>query len=132
MRIRCPLCNKEESFWRDVTFWNWGRENTISWATHGGGRAICYKCLKNRMPEIKRHNSLYYRSNDEKKDPNCEHKWVHPYPARWCCTKCTAEYNWMCGCGGSQYVCETHYESFKKHMIEKYDSIEQYLCEKAW
>jgi len=38
----------------------------------------------------------------------------------------------MCGCGGSEYVCEKHYQEGLEYMIKECGSVEKYLDEKAW
>ena len=40
---------------------------------------------------------------------SCDHNWMHPARHRFECSKCGAQFNWMCGCGGSSYVCDSHY-----------------------
>jgi hypothetical protein len=119
-RWLCPLCGKGDPF----TLSN----RNVSWARHGGGTFVCRKCAKTRLEEIKEHNAIYYSPVGHKKDPNCKHIWAKPHPGRYYCPKCTAEYNWVCGCGGSAYVCEEH----NRHFLEKHPDLSAFLAKNSW
>jgi len=130
MGTKCPLCNA--SGWRYRTsMWAKDKPNS-SWAHHGGGSALCNKCVKTRQDEIIIHNNKYRTPAGSKKDTDCQHEWVHPYPGRWYCTKCSATYNWMCGCGSSMYVCKKCYDDFIKRATKEHGSIEKFLSTKSW
>jgi len=103
-----------------------------TWERHGGGEAICNKCVRTKQEEIIKHNKMFTTPQGAKKDPNCQHEWVHPFKGRWTCVKCNATYNWMCGCGGSMYVCEEHYDRFILDAMNTHGSIELFLKERAW
>ena len=64
----------------------------------------------------------------KKKNPDCVHKWDHPYMAKWFCRKCFAEYNWMCGHGGSAYICNPCYDAF----IKENSPVEEFLKKESW
>ena len=113
----CPLCDR--SGW-------WVRTaKDLSWAIHGGGISVCRRCEKTRKDEIDAHNALFYGS--KKKDPDCDHDWLEPYRGRFVCSKCGGSWNWMCGCGGSMYVCDQHYKQF----MEANAPIERFLSANA-
>jgi len=120
MAYNCPVCGRKFSIFC--------RASKIYLAFCGGGDAVCTKCAKEKKDEIEKHNEIYYGRKGAKKDPDCEHKWKSPYRGRWFCVKCGAQFNWMCGCGGSAYVCEYHYIE----MITKNQPIKEYLAKYAW
>ena len=119
----CPICDRGGFFIRASDIYLQDRP--------GGGTAVCTKCAKNRSDEIEKRNTLWYTPLNSKKDPSCKHEWVHPHHGRWYCPKCGATYNWMCGCGGSAYVCQTHYDEFIKENTES-ELLEKFLADKAW
>lgn len=114
----CPLCKKRRFF----------ADNNISWATCGGSDPVCIKCARTRLKEIQIHNNIYYSPEGHKKDKTCSHKWLHPHPGRYYCPKCTAEFNWICDCGGSGVVCPDHYAEF----INDHKDIIKFLAEASW
>ena len=116
----CPVCGRDK--------WWVKKAKDLFWATHGGGISVCRRCEKNRKDEIDRHNWIYHGKPGAKKDPGCDHEWIEPYPGRFYCPKCHAQLNWMCGCGGSMYVCPKHYHEF----IKANAPIEEYLAERAY
>jgi len=115
---RCPLCYKKI----------WPASKNVIWAQHGGGISVCVRCVKNRKSEIDRHNEIYWGNSSKKKDPNCPHVWHHPFPGRWFCAGCGAGYRWMCGHGGSEFVCDPCYGDF----IVRAGNLNQFLAEKSW
>ena len=131
MADTCAVCHRPWSLWVRAKEWRKGN-STATWQWNAGGSAICDKCVKTNADTIRRHNADYYRQSGEKKDPSCLHDWAHPFPARWSCRKCHAEYNWMCGHGGSAYVCETDYRAFLEKALAGHGSVEAFLAEKSW
>ena len=123
--MSCPLCDKEYSFFNP--------SSDVYWSIPGGGQAVCKKCKKHRMKEIDKHNEPYHRNaGDKKKDLNCKHQWMHPAFNMWFCSKCNAVYRFMCGCGGSEYVCGAHHLSHQEMMIKEEGSSEKYLNKHSW
>ena len=122
----CPVCNKEYGFFNRAS-------KKVYWEIQGGGQAVCRRCAKTRMPEIEKHNKPYHSNPEDKtKDKNCKHQWEHPALNLWFCTKCSAVYRWLCGCGGSEFVCEKHHISHQKMMIKKEGSVKKYLNKYSW
>lgn len=120
MKRRCPLCKKKGLF----VF----PDHDITWNTQGGGIIVCRKCGKTRLKEIQTHNNIYCSPEGHRKDTGCRHEWLNPYPGRYYCPKCTAEFNWTCGCGGSNFVCLDHNNLFWE---EKHNRNE-YLAANSW
>lgn len=116
----CELCGKEFGLFR--------RASDIYWEVPGGGKPICKKCAKSRMEEINEHNEQLKGNPNKKKDTKCKHEWVHPSLNVWHCTKCGAHLSWLCGCGGSEYVCQKHYDK----LIKENQPIEKYLAKHSW
>lgn len=128
--FECPVCGGIEKWWKPSSH---ASDWKITWSLScGHGTAVCKGCAKNRTKEIKEHNKLYHTPRGSKKDPNCDHEWSHLEPSRWYCTKCGATYQWMCGCGGSCFVCRKHYDDFISDAIEKYGSVEEFLKEESF
>ena len=129
----CPLCGTTTKFLRPGTK---PSSEVVYGLSSGSGRAVCRNCAKNRLDEINRHNIIYdwvlYGIEKPKKDPNCNHKWIHPFKSRWVCSECGAEYNIMCGCGGSGYVCQNHYEKIIETMKKESGSVEEFLNKHSW
>ncbi len=128
MSWRCPLCGADRSFFRD-------NMSDMFWADGpGSATSVCKKCAKDRKEEIDEHNQMMGQGTGGRhtKDPDCEHNWAHPFPSRWTCTKCGAEYNQMCGCGGSLYMCQGHHAKAVAHMKEEEGSVEAYLNKHSW
>jgi len=125
----CPLCGARG--WRyNTSIWRSGKNRDkwqTSWDSPGEGQALCNKCIKTRQAEIVNHNRLAWSQRGDKKDPNCKHDWAHAYMNRWVCVKCGAAFNWMCGCGGSAYVCQKHYDEGIQNMVKECGSVEAYL-----
>ena len=115
----CPVCYRDG--------WWVKRAKDVHWATHGGGISVCKRCAKKFKDHIDKHNWLYHGKPGAKIDRDCDHEWGEPYPGRFYCHKCHGQFNWMCGCGGSMYVCPEHYESFMK----KIGDLDEYLAENA-
>ncbi len=115
----CPVCRKEYSLFNQAS--------DVYWEIQGGGRAVCKKCAKTKRKEIDEHN-IPYVSNGGMKDIDCKHEWMHPNPNIWFCSKCKAIYRWMCGCGGSEYVCEKHHLPHQEIMKKEEGSVESYLA----
>jgi len=113
----CPVC-KRDGWWVRTA-------KDLSWAIHGGGISVCRRCEKTRKDEIDKHNAMFYGS--KKADPDCDHNWTEPYRGRFFCDKCETSWNWMCGCGGSMYVCDQHYKQF----MEANAPIERFLSANA-
>lgn len=124
MKIRCEVCHKKKFLW------NFSED--VYYEVHGGAAYVCKRCAKTRMEDIIANNELYSGSKTKKKDPNCQHQWVSPYRGRFYCPKCGAQFNMMCGCGGSMYYCEEHYAGFMKHVSEEYGSLDSYLDKQSW
>ena len=120
----CPVCGKEYSLFN--------RASDVYWEIQGGGQAVCKRCKKNRMPEIEKHNAPYRRRQGDLKDKNCKHDWVSANLTMWSCSKCSAVYRLMCGCGGSEYVCEKHHKSHQEYMIKEEGSVKAYLDKHSW
>jgi len=119
-RWSCPVCGRSGLLVKI--------DREVSYAIRGGSIYVCKRCAKHRRKEIEEHNAIYWGDHTRKKDPNCKHEWVHPYPGRWYCPKCSAEFNFTCGCGGSMYVCEKHYQEFIKHA----EPLDKFLAENSW
>lgn len=133
MADTCALCHKPWSWLGGVTSKEFSKGNNMaSLANHGGGNAICDKCVKAHPDQIKKHNALYYNVTGGSKDPNCQHDWAHPYCARWACRLCPAEYNWTCGHGGSQYACQPCYTALIARMVNECGTVENYLNKHSW
>ena len=125
MATNCPVCHRKFG----ITV----RSSTVGYATSaGGGSLVCTKCAKERRDEINKHNAVWgqYSGERKKKNPNCKHEWIHPFPSRWYCPKCGAEFNVMCGCGGSAYICQKHYDGLIKEMEEI--GKDNYLAEHSY
>jgi len=65
---------------------------------------------------------------------SCEHEWGggltrsdNNNGAEWRCQKCGAEYRFMCGHGGSLYVCDPCYKAVTDNMIKECGTLEVYL-----
>ncbi len=122
----CPLCGRQGAYIGGA------KPSDVYWERAGGGTAVCTKCAKERKEEIDVHNEIYIGSHKKKKDPNCDHSWTHPYPARFYCIRCGATYNFLCGCGGSAYVCSKHHEEFVRNAVKEEGSLENYLSKNSW
>lgn len=120
MKWRCPLCKKKGLF----TF----PDHDIIWNIQGGRISVCRKCAETRLGEIQTHNNIYISPENHRKIPNCDHQWISPYSGRYYCPKCTAEYNWMCGCGGSNFVCLNHNILF----LQEHHNLDEYLTVNSW
>lgn len=118
---RCPICNRSGWFVR-------ASDSSVPLGP-GHGILVCKRCERREQEEIARRLAVYYTPAGSKKDPECSHQWVHPYAGRWYCRKCFATYNWICGCGGSGYVCERHYRIQIEEMGEE---PAKWLAEHAW
>lgn len=117
----CPLCKRGFGFFVRPS-------RDIYWSFNGGADAVCKSCAKKRIKVIIEHNEIFNGRKEAKKNPECKHEWIHPSFNRWFCIHCGAQYNWLCGCGGSLYVCNKHYEEF----IGKNNPIEEYLARESW
>ncbi len=116
----CPICSRHGWFVRI--------SDTSVYIGPGLGILVCKRCEKSRKDEIDRRNAVFHTPSGSKKDPTCAHSWKHPHEGRWYCSKCFATYNWMCGCGGSGFVCGPHYQEF---VNEKLD-MDRFLAKEAW
>jgi len=119
----CPVCGEQGAIIGGAK-----PDYSVSWLTSTGGSAVCTKCAKNKNEEIYKHNRIYHNEIKNSKDINCEHEWIHPSNNRWVCNKCFAEFNMMCGCGGSGYCCEEHYIKF----IKEHPNLKNFLSENSW
>ena len=120
MSWSCPVCGRS-GWWVSV-------DTTAIWhLSPGHGTSICKRCVRTEKDVIDDHNRRFY-SPSGKKDPSCPHRWVHPAPSRWYCVSCGAQYNWVCGCGGSLYACERH----EAELTKGYASVEAFLAEHSW
>ena len=81
-RWSCPVCGRSGLLVKI--------DREVSYAIRGGSIYVCKRCAKHRRKEIEEHNAIYWGDHTRKKDPNCKHEWVHPYPGRWYCPKCSA------------------------------------------
>jgi hypothetical protein len=93
---------------------------------------LCRRCVAERQDDIRELARKWHRVEGDKKDPNCEHEWKHPWFGRWYCPKCGAEFNLTCGCGGSAFVCGAHHAEFVEVMIKECGSVEAFLEERSW
>lgn len=122
----CPLCGEQGALIGGA------KPSDVYISNHGGGAAVCTKCAKERKADIQKENEIFHGNPVKKKDSNCKHEWLHPYEGRWYCPKCGAYYNWMCGCGGSEYVCQTHYNTFIADAIKECGTLEKFLAKHSW
>ena len=119
----CPICGGEEHFLKRDTH----PSNVTVSTSIGGGRCVCRRCARERKDEIEKQNERF-GTKLRKKDPNCKHEWEAIGNSRWYCPKCGADYNIMCGCGGSGYVCQKHYDEFIEEMKKECGSVEAFLA----
>jgi hypothetical protein len=120
----CPMCLRQQSLFNPSSW-----PSDVPYATSPAASAsVCGRCAKERASEIVLHNRLIQGGVRLKKDPSCEHEWAHWFNNRWACTKCGAQYQWMCGCGGSMYVCEEHHAEF----LQEHPDLGAFLTTKSW
>ena len=85
------------------------------WGTGYGGIRFCTRC--------KKIDCIHLWEDQPQPDEawkTCDHEWLHPNKTQWKCRRCGAQFNWMCGCGGSMYVCDKHYqESYESLLIDR-------------
>lgn len=123
----CPLCGRQGALIGGAK-----QSKDVTWERDGGGTAVCTKCAEERNEEIAVHNEIYVGNPKKKKDPNCDHSWTHPYHGRFYCIRCGATYNFLCGCGGSSYVCSKHHAEFIESAIKEEGTLEKYLAKHSW
>lgn len=90
------------------------------WGRSYGGIRYCRKC--------KQIDCIHLWEPAPPEDESwreCKHEWNQKSRGSWLCQKCGARYSWMCGCGGSGYVCDRHYEEIR-------GTVEAELDEKCW
>lgn len=121
----CPVCGKQGAIIGGAK----PNHNVVWFTSIGSGTSVCTACGENKRDEIEKHNRIYYNNIKNTKDDSCEHEWLHPAFGRWVCAKCGAEFNWFCGCGGSGYVCQKHYDEFiEKHAYD----LNGFLSKNSW
>ena len=101
---------------------------TPQWGDRGGIR-FCTRCkfidcIHNWEPETPKDESWR----------NCPHDWIgglvrsdNHNGAYWYCSKCGAMYRFMCGHGGSLYVCDPCYKASINWMIKEEKDLNSYL-----
>lgn len=125
---------------------HWSTQGSGSWKTfwrEASARSFAFS-IKDDFEDVFVRNKKYPRvsSNEDPpgywnpnpkgpKDPNCQHEIQHLSPAMYSCRKCGAAYRYMCGCGGSMYVCSYHYNEIRDR-IEKAGGLEKWFAENAW
>jgi len=64
----------------------------------------------------------------------CDHHWIgglkrsnNHNGAEWRCSRCGAQYRFMCGHGGSLYVCDPCYKSVTDKMTKEAGTLKKYL-----
>jgi len=120
----CPMCLRQQSLLVPSS-WMSDMDYAID---PGAGRSVCNGCAKTRASEIAQHNRRVQGGLRLKKDPSCQHEWAHSFNNRWACTKCGAQYQWMCGCGGSGDVCDEHHAEF----LRKHPDLNAFLATESW
>lgn len=103
------------------------------WGKHGGIR-FCKKC--------KHIDCIHIWEEEKEKDEfwkTCEHSWgggltrsENNNGAEWWCHKCGAIYRFMCGHGGSLYVCDPCYKNSMENMIKEEGTVEKYLSKNCF
>ena len=101
------------------------------WGTGYGGIRFCKNC--------KEIDCIHFWEEEIEKNKSwksCEHNWVGGLTrstdnngAEWVCSKCGATYRFMCGHGGSLYVCGPCYKLVTDNMINECGSLDRYLSE---
>jgi hypothetical protein len=101
------------------------------WGTGYGGIRFCEKC--------KLIDCIHFWEDQPPEDEawkSCKHIWsgglTRSYDnngAEWGCNKCGASYRFMCGHGGSLYVCDPCYKKSIDNMINEAGTLEKYLSQ---
>lgn len=127
--ITTPKTSTNESGCYYISLECWGHETPFpvsGWGFGYGGIRFCKNC--------KDIDCIHLWEPEEPKDEswkNCLHEWhCHGLTGYQCC-KCGADYSWMCGCGGSMYVCSNHYDEHLK-MVKNGGGIVNFLKTRAF